>query len=821
VSLMIVVISTFSSLPAARAQDSQPSRPGKSIHQIDWEQHRDDAPSSGTPKFFGQPRLLRSRSSAPDKEIFGYLPFWRLSDFPTLNYDLLTTIAYFGAEVDQFGNLVNLRDWPVAALINKAHDEGVRVLLTAILFNPDELRSLLTNPARRTTLIANLLAQVQIANADGVNIDFEGVPSGLRNEIVAFMTEISETFHASLPGSFVTIFTPAVDWNNVFDYLTLAQVTDGLVMQGYDYHWSSAPTAGPVAPLSGNRWGFPNVGWTVDDYLGKTLSNTSKLMLGVPFYGFDWPTVDDTFESSTLDRGRTILFSEAPSNAAQYGRLWDEESQTPWFKYQENGQWHQGWYDDSLSISKKFDLVNQTNLKGIAIWALGFDGQRQELQGAISDAFGSTAPPLKPINFRVLTTGMGQIEVVASVASGATGYRIYESADGVNFDSGTDFPGPDNVLNSLDPNSAHYFKVSALNGNGESALTQVLASRPAAEAANILIVDGFDRTSGTNNTFDFVRRYAPSLQQAGHIFDSCSNEAIDSGAVRLDDYATVIWISGEEGTATQSFSSLEQTKVADFLEAGGNLFVSGSEIGFDLVERGSSSDKLFYSTYFKARYIRDRVSSHSAKQATAGTFTNIGTVAFDDGLHGTYNVDFPDGILPVSGAVLNLEYDGFAPLTFGGAGVQYEGPFANSTVPGKLIYLGFPFETLYPAAARDLVLTQVLDFFGSFPTSVSPAPTVSLPTEFRLLQNYPNPFNPSTTIDFELNNGIAQQVHLAIYNLLGQEVVILVDEPRAAGRYSVVWEGRDRRGLAVTSGVYIYRLQVGAAVQIRKMTLVK
>jgi len=817
---MIGVVSTLSSQPVSHAQESQTNRAARSIHQIDWERYRHERSQAEAFKFSGKPRLLQSRVSSPDKEIFGYLPFWRFSDFPTLNYDLLTTIAYFGAEADQFGNLVNLRDWPAAALIDKAHSEGVRVVLTAILFNPDELRSLLTNPVHRTTLITNLLTQVQVANADGVNIDFEGVPSGLRNEVLAFMTEISETFHASLPGSFVTIFTPAVDWNNVFDYFALAQVTDGLVMQGYDYHWSTAPTAGPVAPLSGNRWGFPNVGWTVDDYLGKTLSNSAKLMLGVPFYGFDWPTVDDSFESSTLDRARTILFSEAPSNAAQYGRLWDEESQTPWFKYQENGQWHQGWYDDSLGLSKKFDLVNETNLKGISIWALGFDGQRQELQGAISDAFGSTSPPLKPTNFRVLSAGMEQIEVIASVTSGATGYRIYQSTDGVNFDSGTDFPGPDNLITNLAPEITHYFKVSALNGNGESGLSQVLASR-SGEAAHLLIVDGFDRTAGTINTFDFIRRYAPPLQATGRIFDSCSNEAVENGAIDLSDYTTVIWIAGEEGTATQSFSSIEQDKVAAFLEGGGNFLVSGSEIGFDLVERGSSNDKSFYATYLKAEYVRDRVPTHAAGGASGGIFTGIDAITFDDGLHGTYNVDFPDGILPVAGAVLNLEYEGFTPASFGDAGIQYEGLFGSGSVPGKLIYLGFPLETIYPDGSRDAILLQVLDFFGSFPTSISPPATASVPNEFRLSQNYPNPFNPSTTIDFELSNAVAQRVHLAIYNVLGQQVVTLVDKPMTAGRYSVVWDGRDTRGLAVTSGAYIYRLRVGEAVQFRQMTLVK
>ncbi len=800
----------------------RPSARRPSIHQIEWEKHRDETFKSQLPKFHGKPAPLTPGTAAPDKEIFGYLPYWQFDNFPTLNYDLLTTIAYFGAEINAQGGFVALHDWPAAALIDRAHSEGVRVVLTVILFDGEAIRSLLTSASRRATLISNLLQQVGNAGADGVNIDFEGVPGGLRSDLTRFMTELTEAFHASLPGSFVTIFTPAVDWSNVYDYSELAQVTDGLVMQGYDYHWSTAPTAGPVAPLTGDRWGFFNVSWTVNDYLVKTDDNTSKLMLGVPFYGFDWPTDDDSFESMVTGPFKTILFSAAPDNAALYGRLWDEESQTPWYKYQDGSQWHQGWYDDSLSLSKKFDLVNSVGLKGIAIWALGFDGQRLELQGALSDAFGSTAPPLQPATFRLLAAGEGELEVATAPASGATSYRVYQSPDGVGFDNGTDFPNTANIIGNLNANAAHYFKVSAVNGNGESSLTQVLAAMPAADPPDVLIVDGFDRTAGTVNTFDFVKRYGPALQKLGRPFDSCSNEAVESGAVVLTDYSTVFWISGEEATANQSFSSVERAQVAAFLEEGGNLFISGSEIGFDLSGQGTTSERNFYATYFKAQYIRDRVSSHSIAGIPDGIFKDAGTVAFDDGSHGTYDVDWPDGILPVGGALLNLQYSGFDPQTFGGAGVQYEGTFGTSEISAKLVYLAIPFETIYPESSRDQIITAALDFFGGLPTDVSQGPGPAVPESFALEQNYPNPFNPTTTISFSLRNTAPARLKLTILNVLGQHIATLIDEPRSFGHYSVVWNGRDEQGLALPSGVYLYRLQVGTGtVLTKKMTLLK
>ena len=75
-----------------------------------------------------------------------------------------------------------------------------------------------------------------------------------------------------------------------------------------------------------------------------------------------------------------------------------------------------------------------------------------------------------------------------------------------------------------------------------------------------------------------------------------------------------------------------------------------------------------------------------------------------------------------------------------------------------------------------------------------------LPKAFALHQNYPNPFNPSTTIRFDLP--VATDVHLAVYDLLGREVARLVDGQLGAGHHQQVWDGRDRDGHAVPTGIY-------------------
>ncbi len=94
-----------------------------------------------------------------------------------------------------------------------------------------------------------------------------------------------------------------------------------------------------------------------------------------------------------------------------------------------------------------------------------------------------------------------------------------------------------------------------------------------------------------------------------------------------------------------------------------------------------------------------------------------------------------------------------------------------------------------------------------------------LPDRFNLDQNMPNPFNPATVIGYQLPE--AGLVYLAIYNLLGQEVRVLVNERRDAGSFSATWDGADVLGRRVASGIYLYRIQAGSFSATKRMLLLK
>ena len=93
------------------------------------------------------------------------------------------------------------------------------------------------------------------------------------------------------------------------------------------------------------------------------------------------------------------------------------------------------------------------------------------------------------------------------------------------------------------------------------------------------------------------------------------------------------------------------------------------------------------------------------------------------------------------------------------------------------------------------------------------------PLTFGLNQNFPNPFNPETTIRYSVPE--ASEVRLTIYNIQGQQVRVLINAPHSAGRYNTRWDGRDAIGRVVSTGLYLYRLEAGSNVALRKMVFVK
>jgi len=341
----------------------------------------------------------------------------------------------------------------------------------------------------------------------------------------------------------------------------------------------------------------------------------------------------------------------------------------------------------------------------------------------------------KPIEFAVTRLNSTSIKLFVSNDADVTHYKIYSSSDGLTFNSPLTLAKSNLTLTGLNTDQVYFIKIEAYNQTYgvTSAVSEVLAAATSVNSDSVLVVNGFDRASA-GNTYNFIIQHGNSIMNKGKGFSSCTNEALTAGLITPADYFAVDYILGEESSANETFSNSEQTIIKQYLDGGGNLFVSGAEIGWDLDHLGTTSDKFFYNNYLMASYIYDAPNGGTANSCynsvAANSFYSADSVQFDNGTHGTYNVDYPD-VFNVNGtAVADMAYC----TGTESSALHYQGLFPGGTASGKIVHWAFPFETVYSATQRNSMMSDIIDYFFSGNTSVGISEQKT-----KTLEVYPNP----------------------------------------------------------------------------------
>ncbi len=283
-------------------------------------------------------------------------------------------------------------------------------------------------------------------------------------------------------------------------------------------------------------------------------------------------------------------------------------------------------------------------------------------------------------------------------------YRVYLATDVESDGPGDVYTTSDNAqipVDKLIDGKLYYVRVAQVNDGGESMISEPVSFRIyKGAAAQILVVNGFDRNDKyvkeRDNTHNYVKQHGEAIAGAGkYSYVSATNEAVKDGLVKMADYAVVDWYLGEESTADSTFDSTEQSLVTAYFNAGGYMIVSGSEIGWDLVEKGTAADKSFYETEFKNSYSSDASNTYSV--TGKGVLSGV-DFTFDNGNWGLYNAEYADVIAAKDGSTALALYDGDAGKV---AGITYSGDY-------KLAFFGFPFETIVTADKRATVMKKLL-----------------------------------------------------------------------------------------------------------------
>ena len=407
---------------AAQGAVSYPALPS-AIALVDQRDHGGLHLAPATAPPLPTPPVLAQGAPLGPHEIFGFAPYWTLPGSAGFNLSSLTTLAYFGVGVNPNGTLDQadsgwngFESQDLADLITRAHLAGDRVVLTVENFDQGALNQLASDPAVPGRLAAELTSALQAKNLDGVNFDFEGTGPQDRTGLTHLIATVSTLLHGVDPHWQVTVDTyasSAGDPSGFYDIGALAPSVDGFFVMAYDMGSRSVPS--PTAPLTGPSF---NDVQAVEQYLA--VAPASKIILGVPYYGYDWATANG-FPGAAVQGGPT------PMSYAQIVQLnaptyWDPTSDTPWSSYQVNGQWHQVFFDDPTSLALKADLANFFHLRGLGIWALGMDGNDPAMMAAL---LGNAAPyknlPTGPTLGNVTTTTVPTTTTTVPTTTTTTG----------------------------------------------------------------------------------------------------------------------------------------------------------------------------------------------------------------------------------------------------------------------------------------------------------------------------------------------------------------------------------------------------------------
>ena len=361
----------------------------QSIHQDELEYH--NSLGNANAEFYEaipNPSLINREKDICDlqKTVYGWHPYWGGSAYQNYQWDLMSHMSFFSYEVDYTnGNPISTHGWATSAAVDAALASGnTKVTLCVTLFSNHT--TFLGNSTSRQTLITNLINLVNSRGAHGVNIDFEGVPSSQRTNFANFMVDLSNQMHTSIPGSEVSTVLYAVDWNGVFDFSIMEPVVDQYIIMGYGYYYTGSSTAGPTDPLYhfGSNYNY-TLSKSISYYLNIGCPK-SKLILGLPFYGYEWPTNNGSIPTSTTGAGSSRTYAAVKTNTSgnysTANHQYEPDSFTEVYSFT-SGTPRQCMITEEDGFDARLKHVLRTGIGGIGIWALGYDNGYTQFWDAI------------------------------------------------------------------------------------------------------------------------------------------------------------------------------------------------------------------------------------------------------------------------------------------------------------------------------------------------------------------------------------------------------------------------------------------------------
>jgi spore germination protein YaaH len=330
-------------------------------------------------------------------QVIGFLPYWLL-DYAKANYSSeITTLTYFSLNVDGNGHIVKLSNpqqeepgWyalnsdKITPFFQNARKNNVKLSLLIASGDPKAIAQMVSKPTQNAkNLITDVAPIMKKYHFQDLNLDIEDtamVNATEQSHFTQFIAAVKQQLTAKKLGTLTLEISPTdAILPNLINVKSVSPYADYIVVMAYDYHSSVSQVTGPVAPLNGAG---KDLEYDVTTAVEKTMQTVpqEKIILGMPLYGYEWETLSTALHSAIIP-GSGVLASDNRMESflptcATCSAFFDNESQEEFVVYQDQstGTFHQIFFPDQQSVASKINLAKQKQLGGVALWALGYEG---------------------------------------------------------------------------------------------------------------------------------------------------------------------------------------------------------------------------------------------------------------------------------------------------------------------------------------------------------------------------------------------------------------------------------------------------------------
>ena len=278
---------------------------------------------------------------------------------------LMSMICVFSCQVDAGGNVTPMQN--DERIVNSAKTAKARPMLVITNlnengFSPEIARAVLLSSEKQEKVLRQAMAVIKQKGYGGLDVDFENVPGDAREGLNEFLAKAQAALHAEK--LLLSSAVPPLTQDNQtgllfegFDFTAQGKYNDYVTLMTYEWgHQGGPPRA--VAPLNEVRRAV--------EYAISRMPK-EKILMGIPNYGYDWKI---PYQPGT--RATTISNVGGVNTARREGAAisFDMTAQTPWFRYEADGQRHEVWFEDARSINAKLGLAAAMGIAGVSYWSV-------------------------------------------------------------------------------------------------------------------------------------------------------------------------------------------------------------------------------------------------------------------------------------------------------------------------------------------------------------------------------------------------------------------------------------------------------------------